>query len=179
MSQGEEADVAQEASQEESEDVAGAEPQVAATDQDESAEAGELASDPTAEGYDEAVETGTPFIAEENILAEYSADPVALTEAEPLSEQELILQEPGRDLRPDTITPGPDITSTGAAAIEYAKEVDESGLSLEELASIEEASESLSPETNEVLTAPELEEDAASSGSDDEEKQDASPDAAQ
>jgi transcription termination/antitermination protein NusA len=127
--------------------------------------------DETEAGYDEAVANGTPFSAEEEILAQYSADPVAVTEAEPVSLEELILQEPGRDLRPDTITPAPDITSTGAASMEYAEEVAEDGLTLEEVAALE---------TSELdnATAPESE-DAAAGGSNDDEKQDASPDAAQ
>ncbi|HEY0379180.1 MAG TPA: transcription termination factor NusA [Pyrinomonadaceae bacterium] len=79
----------------------------------------------TDEGYDEAVERRGPFQAEETILAEYSADPVAVTEAEPISEDELLLQGAGRDLRPDTITPAPDITSSGAAMIEAAEKVGE------------------------------------------------------
>jgi hypothetical protein len=79
----------------------------------------------TDEGYDEAVERRGPFQAEETILAEYSADPVAVTEAEPISEDELLLQGAGRDLRPDTVTPAPDITSTGAAMIEAASKVGE------------------------------------------------------
>ena len=37
----------------------------------------------TAAGYDEAVEAGVPFSAEPEILAQESADPVALTEVEP------------------------------------------------------------------------------------------------
>ena len=78
----------------------------------------DVAADETSAGYDEAVANGTPFSAEPEVLAQFSADPVALTEAEPVSVEELILQEPGRDLRPDTITPAPDITSTGAAAAE-------------------------------------------------------------
>jgi hypothetical protein len=69
-------------------------------------------------GYDEAVEAGAPFRAEDNILAGESVDQVALTEAEPMSDAELLLQEAGRDLRPDTITPAPDITSSEAAVIE-------------------------------------------------------------
>lgn len=147
----------------------------------------EAAEDPTAEGYDEAVQTRGPFSAEPEILAEHSADPVALTEIEPLSETDLILQETGRDLRPDTITPAPDITSTGAAAVEYVNEMSENGLSLEDIAASEDA------ETDEgdieagaakgtgsaKTSAPELTEDAASGGSNDEEKQDASPDADQ
>ena len=127
--------------------------------------------DDTTAGYDEAVANGTPFSAEPEILAQYSADPVAVTEAEPVSVEEVILQEPGRDLRPDTITPAPDITSTGAASMEYAEEVQEDGLTLEEVAALE---------TSELdnATAPESE-DAAARGSSDDEKQDASPDAAQ
>src|SRR5499427_9149139 len=63
----------------------------------------------TAAGYDQAVEQGSPFSAVPNIRAEYSADPVALTEADPMTIDELILQEPGRDLRPDVVTPAPDL----------------------------------------------------------------------
>ena len=76
--------------------------------------------DPTARGYDEAVQTRPPFIAEEKIRAEDSADPVALTEADPMTVDELVLQEmdAGRDLRPDVIVPTPDITSPEDAAIE-------------------------------------------------------------
>jgi transcription termination/antitermination protein NusA len=151
---------------------------------DESTEIGdeESSTDPTAEGYDEAVETRRPFSAEPEILAEYSADPVALTEIEPLTEDELILQEPGRDLRPDTITPSPDITSTGAAAVEYVNEISENGLSLEEIASVEDGeTEAAAAEAagSANTSAPEVTEDAASGGGNDEEKQDASPDADQ
>ncbi|HYN23701.1 MAG TPA: transcription termination factor NusA [Pyrinomonadaceae bacterium] len=140
----------------------------------------EPSDDPTAAGYDEAVETRRPFSAEPEILAEYSADPVALTEIEPLSEADLILQEPGRDLRPDTITPAPDITSSGAAAVEYVNEISENGLSLEEIASSEDGdTEAAAAEVtgSAKVSAPELPEDAASGGGNDEEKQDASPDA--
>lgn len=79
---------------------------------DESAPATEIEpnDDMTAAGYDEAVEHGTPFSAEQTIRAEDSADPVALTEADPMSVDELILQEPGRDLRPDVVTLGPDMS---------------------------------------------------------------------
>jgi N utilization substance protein A len=85
-----------------------------------------------AEGYDEAVEQGEPFIGEREILAENSADPVALTEADPISQDELLLQDAGRDLRPDTITPAPDITSTGAAMIDAAEKVGEGEPPVEE-----------------------------------------------
>jgi N utilization substance protein A len=148
------------------------------------AEAGELATeaeeepsaDPTAEGYDEAVESRGPFIAEPEILAQYSADPVALTEAEPITEDELILQEAGRDLRPDTIVPSPEITSTEEAALEHLSEIDSEVLADEFAMNEDNASED---ETNEAETsAPAVLEDAASSESTDEEKQDASPDAA-
>jgi N utilization substance protein A len=77
--------------------------------------AAETSEDSTAEGYDEAVETGVPYSAEENIRAEFSADPVALTEADPMTVDELILQDAGRDLRPDVITPAPDVTSLAGA----------------------------------------------------------------
>jgi transcription termination/antitermination protein NusA len=74
--------------------------------------AGDLEVEPnkemTAAGYDEAVEQGAPFSAEQDIRAEDSADPVALSEADPMSVDELLLQEPGRDLRPDVITDAPD-----------------------------------------------------------------------
>ncbi len=53
----------------------------------------------TAAGYDEAVEQG----------AASSTEPVALNEAEPISEDELLLQDAGRDLRPDAITPADDL----------------------------------------------------------------------
>jgi len=129
----------------------------------------EPANETTNDGYDEAVESGTPFSAEPEVLAQYSADPVALTEVEQVSVDELILQEPGKDLRPDTITPAPDITSTGAASMEYAEEVNESGLTLEEIAALEST----------ITTAPESDDVAAIGSSDEDEKQDASPDAAQ
>ena len=145
---------------------------------DETAGEDERSDDPTAEGYDEAVETHNAFIAEPEILAQYSADPVALTEAEPFTEDEIILQEAGRDLRPDTIVPAPDITSAEAVAIESLDGLDnlasEVGITLEE--ATDEAAEGV---TEEVITsAPAGLEDAASSESTDEEKQDASPDAA-
>src|SRR6266404_4057331 len=75
----------------------------------------------TAAGYDEAVEQGVPYAAEPKILAENSADPVALTEADPISLDELLLQEVGRDLRPDVITPAPDVTSAAAADLAAAE----------------------------------------------------------
>ena len=140
------------------------------------AEDGEAQSDPTAAGYDEAVESRGPFIAEPEILAQYSADPVSLTEAEPITEDELILQGAGRDLRPDTIVPSPEITSTEEAALEHLSEMDSEVLAdefamNEEIASVETPNQA-------GKSAPAVLEDAASSEGTDEEKQDASPDAA-
>ena len=64
---------------------------------DESAEAGELqpADEITAEGYDEAVEKGEPFSSEHGVLAQEAAEPEALTEGEPISEEEIALQNEG------------------------------------------------------------------------------------
>ncbi len=86
----------------------------------------------TAKGYDEAVEQGVPFSAESEILAQDSVEPVASTEADPTSEDVLLLQDAGRDLRPDTITPAPDITSSGAAQIEAAGKIGEGEPPVEE-----------------------------------------------
>jgi len=122
-------------------------------------------TDLTAAGYDEAVEAGVPFSAEPEILAMDSADPVALTEVEAVNEDEIALQEPGRDLRPDTIVPAPDITAAEVAALE----------SLEEFNVEEELFGEATEETQ--ISAPAGLEDAASSESTDKEKQDASPDA--
>jgi hypothetical protein len=91
---------------------------------DPDAEVGEVepSEEMIAEGYDEAVRTRPPFMAEDlspdNILAQESSEPVALTEVEQMSADELILQGAGRDLRPDTITPGPDFSSSEAAVIQ-------------------------------------------------------------
>jgi transcription termination/antitermination protein NusA len=131
-------------------------------------------TDTTAEGYDEAVESRGPYIAEPEILAQYSADPVALTEADPISEDELVLQGAGRDLRPDTVVPSPDITSAEEAALEHLSELDSEVLA-DEFAMNEEKA-ALAPDEEE--SAPAVLEDAASGESTDEEKQDASPDAA-
>ena len=146
---------------------------------DESVEAGEVepSDEMTAEGYDEAVESGVPFSAEPEILARDSADPVPVTESEPFTEDELVLQELGRDLRPDTITPSPDMTSSDVAAMENVEELAASELLEDEFMAEEdialEARAKKAPNT-----APAVSEDAASSGSTDEEKQDASTDAA-
>jgi N utilization substance protein A len=128
------------------------------------------AEDATAAGYDEAVEARDAFIAEPEILAQYSADPVALTEVEATSEDSLLLQEAGRDLRPDTIVPAPDVTSAEAAAIESLDEFELAGAD----AALAEAADEMNE--NEQPTAPAS--DAATGESNNEEKQDASPDAA-
>jgi N utilization substance protein A len=141
----------------------------------EEAEPVSVEGDTTAEGYDEAVESRGPYIAEPEILAQYSADPVALTEADPITEAELVLQEAGRDLRPDTVVPSPDITSTEEAALEHLSELDSEALA-DEFAMNEENAATAA--TDEEESAPAVLEDAASSESTDEEKQDASPDAA-
>jgi N utilization substance protein A len=131
--------------------------------------------DPTAAGYDEAVEGRAPFGAEPEINAHYSADPVALTEAEPFSEDELILQGAGRDLRPDTVVPSPDITSTDAAVLESLSEIVDDERLADEFAMNEDRA---SQESEAQTSAPAALEEAASSGRTDEEKQDASSDAA-
>ncbi|MDT4955685.1 MAG: transcription termination/antitermination protein NusA [Acidobacteriota bacterium] len=137
----------------------------------------------TAKGYDEAVEQGEPFAAEPEILAQDSADPVALTEADPISQDELLLQEVGRDLRPDTITSAPDITSTGAAMIEAAEKVGEGEPPVEEDAGLQSprasfASEASAPEVQtSSAPAPASSPEAARIESADDEKQiDASED---
>jgi N utilization substance protein A len=152
---------------------------------DESAPADEVepSEEMIAEGYDEAVRNGTPFTAEPNILAGDSADPVAMTEADPISEGELLLQDAGRDLRPDTITPAPDITSSGAATIDAAGRVGEGEPPVEEESGFSPqadfASEASAPEVASA-PVPQVNEEAAPDESTEDEKQtDASPDAAQ
>lgn len=168
-----------EASEESVEAVAGDEAVADETEEfDEAtvkAEAGVEEEDLTAEGYDEAVDNGVPFGAEPDILARDSVDPVAVTESEPFDEDELALMGAGRDLRPDTITPAPDITSSGAAAAEHVEELMADEDEMEELVSSEEVVES----TDDTNLARGSEEDAASPAGDEDEKQDASPDAAQ
>ena len=122
----------------------------ASVELDENAVATEVqpSDESTAAGYDEAVEQGVPYSAEPNIRAEYSADPVALTEADPMSVDELLLQEAGRDLRPDVITPAPDATSAAVADFAAAE--------LEALAS-EEDDAALVDSPNEAQTSSALE----------------------
>jgi N utilization substance protein A len=112
----------------------------------------------TNEGYDEAVENGVPFTAEPEIMARESADPVSLTEIEPLPADEIFLQEAGRDLRPDTITPSPDITSSGVEAFEHIEETASEVLAEEDFASEGTADEA-------ETSTPAVSEETASSGS--------------
>jgi N utilization substance protein A len=120
-----------------------------------------------AEGYDEAVEQGVPFTAEEEILATDSADPVALTEVEPMSVDEISLMEPGRDLRPDTITPSPDVTSSAVEAYDEIEAIAEEELAEADLANDELAAERNTSDANQPTPA----EDAALGESTDEVKQ--------
>jgi len=138
---------------------------------DESVEARDVEPnlDMTAEGYDEAVERGVPYHAEPDILARESADPVAITESEEYPADEIPLMETGRDLRPDTITPSPDITSSGVAALESVEEVAAEILAEEELVSDVELADATATDETET-TAPAVSEDAASGGGTDDEK---------
>ncbi len=135
---------------EEGEESQSVEQHAASAELDENAVATEVqpSDESTAAGYDEAVEQGVPYSAEENIRAEYSADPVALTEADPMTVDELILQDAGRDLRPDVITPAPDVTSVTAAGLAAAD--------LEALAS-EESEAALVDSPDEAQTSSALE----------------------
>jgi transcription termination/antitermination protein NusA len=105
----------------------------------------------TAAGYDRAVEEGTPYSAEPIIRAEYSADPVALTEADPLTVDELVLQEAGRDLRPDVITPAPDIASTAVEELQARLQAEASATGSTETSSALETSPEEQAATNESL----------------------------
>ena len=143
-----------------------AEPHAVSAEFDESIEEEvQPSSAMTAAGYDEAVENGVPFRAEAEISAWESADPVSLTEVDPIRADEIALQEPGRDLRPDTITPSPDITSSGVEAFESIEEVAQ-----EVLAEDEELASEATTEEAETST-PAVSEDAASGGSADDENQ--------
>lgn len=89
----------------------------ASIDFDPAAEPGDI--DPPEEmiaaGYDEAVRGGVPFHNEVDDLATNSPEPVALTEVEQMSADELLLQGAPRDLRADAISPAPDVTASEAA----------------------------------------------------------------
>jgi N utilization substance protein A len=127
----------------------GEEPHAVSAELDESAPAAEVEpnEEMIAAGYDEAVQHGVPHQAEENILAEYSADPVALTEADPLSVDELRLQDAGRDLRPDVVTPAPDITSMGVADLQAAIREEQNELAREEAEESRHVGTQAEPET--------------------------------
>jgi N utilization substance protein A len=112
----------------------------------------------TAEGYDEAVANGIPFTAESDIIAWESADPVPVTEAEAIPADEIALQEAGRDLRPDTITPSPDITSSGVEAFEHIDEVAQEVLADDDFPSEASADE-------DETSAPAVSDETASGGS--------------
>jgi transcription termination/antitermination protein NusA len=132
-----------------------------------------------ADGYDEAVRGGAPFRAEPEILAAESADPVAVSEAEEMSVDELVLQEAGRDLRADTITPAAGMTATDAALVEEEEAADEGDAPVEDdapLAPLVSASEASAPEVQ-VSSAPAPEyrvETDDEKAADEDEKQDAS-----
>jgi N utilization substance protein A len=105
-----------------------------------------------AAGYDEAVKNGVPSIAEQTIRAEDSADPVALTEADPMTVDELILQEAGRDLRPDVVTSAPDAPAgvdldkvRAAAEQESAADEESFAPSPDEVAATDESEEKEKP----------------------------------
>lgn len=141
--------------------------------------AAEPADDPTAKGYDEAVEQGTPYSAEPIIRAEYSADPVALTEADPMTVDELVLQEAGRDLRPDVIVPAPDVTSAVAAELEALSALEESEIAELEASAPDAEAQSALETSNEVAADESAEkQDLKSEVSDLESETDASDDAA-
>jgi transcription termination/antitermination protein NusA len=146
------------------------EPHAVSAEFDESVDAEVEPSDEmTNEGYDEAVEKGVPFQAEQEINAWESADPVSLTEAEPLPGDEIALQEPGRDLRPDTITPSPDITSSGVEAFKAVEEVAREVLA-DDFASEDATAAAVGQEAE--TSTPAVSKDAASRGSvDDDENQ--------
>jgi len=125
---------------------------------DPEADAGEVtpSHEMTDAGYDEAVNAGP--------AVESGAEPQS--DGDETRADEILLQEPGRDLRPDTITPSPDITSSGAAALQGLAAVEESAA-----VDLETAAQTTS--------APERFTEAVQGRSDEaEEKPDASPDAA-
>src|SRR6185437_2238472 len=91
-----------------------------------------------------------------------SADPVALSEADPMSTGELILQDAGRDLRPDVITPSPDITSTAVADLEANIRDEQVELAREEAEEVVTAKLPAPSETEEPSLASSSDEGAAS-----------------
>jgi transcription termination/antitermination protein NusA len=149
-----------EASSGEAEPGAAMETHAVSAEQDESDVAEiEPSDEMTAKGYDEAVESGTPLTADSE-----SVEPVALTEVELEDGDEIVLQELGRDLRPDTITPAPDLGATEIPSLDNVETIAaEVMASDEEIASEAAADEATTP-------SPAVFEDAASGGSSDDEK---------
>jgi len=136
------------------------EPHAVSAELDENADVAEVepSNEMTAEGYDEAVERGVPFSAELDAI-----DPASMTETD-LAADEIVLQEPSRDLRPDTITPAPDLGATEIPSLENVETIAAEIMATDqEFASEENANEATD------LT-PAVSEAAASSESPDEEK---------
>ncbi len=139
-------------------EIVAAEQHAASVEFDPTSEAGavEPSNAMTDKGYDEAVEGRSPYQAEPEVQAADSADPVALSEADPISPDELMLQDAGRDLQPDTIMPGADMTATDAAMIADEEAADEGQPPVEEDAPLSprvDASEASAPEVQ-VSSAP-------------------------
>ena len=161
-----------------------AEPHAVSAELDPTSDAGEVepSNEMTNEGYDEAVRGGTPSGAEPDVLAAESADPVATTEIEEMSVDELALQETGRDLRPDTITPAAGMTSTDAALVADEQAADEGEPPVEDDAPMTpfvSVSEASAPEVAESSTVeravePEAATDEKDEAASDDKKQDAS-----
>ncbi len=161
-----------------------AEPHAVSAELDPTSDAGEVepSNEMTNKGYDEAVRGGTPSGAEPDVLAAESADPVATTEIEEMSVDELALQETGRDLRPDTITPAAGMTSTDAALVADEQAADEGEPPVEDDAPMTpfiSASEASAPEVAESSTVeravePEAATDEKDEAADGDKKQDAS-----
>jgi len=138
----------------------GVETHAVSSELDESIDAGEVepSDEMTAAGYDEAVENGTPFSGDTDPV-----DASVLTEVE-MAPAELALQEASRDLRPDTITPDPDLGATEISGLENIDNIAAEMLATDDEIASEEQSEEARNQT------PAATEDAASSGSPDEEK---------
>src|SRR5262249_12986948 len=136
------------------------EPHAVSAELDENAEVFDVepSDEMTAEGYDEAVESGAPFSAELEVV-----DQPPMTETD-LGADASPLQEPCRDLGPDTITHAQDVGATEIRSVENVETI-----AAEIMASDQEiASEEVATEATDLTTA--VSEDAASSGSSDEEK---------
>jgi N utilization substance protein A len=139
----------------------GTEPHAVSAELDESVEVAgvEPSDEMTAEGYDEAVANGSPFSSHLDAV-----DPAPMTETD-LAADEIVLQEPSRDLRPDTITPAPDLGATEIPSLENVETIAAEIMATDEQIASEEFAEEAADVT------PAVSQDAASSGSTDEEKQ--------